>query len=304
MKGRRRIRPATGSRPTPVARRAAEWIPLPLGAHTLAESPRWNPEGSQLGWVDIAGCTLHTATRDDGAWSSPHVHKLLGRPTSLEPVPGTVDSWDVASSGRLVRLTLPGGRERGSLMVSPDFPRVRTNDTFRDPAGRVLVGLFTEDRASPAGGIVSIDPQLRSCRWVVGGMVTANGLGLDRTATRLYAVDTARGVVVRHHYDVRTGDVGPYVVIARHPGPGKLDGLLVLDDDTLLVAVWGEGALRRYDPDGGLLDVLPVPAARPTALASLAGPDGGLVLTTAADPDASKTGADAGGRLYWTRPPW
>jgi sugar lactone lactonase YvrE len=221
----------------------------------------------------------------------------------MEPVPGNATTWDVAAAGDLVRFDLTCGHEVTRIQVSDRFPDVRTNDTLRDPAGRVLVGLFTEDRASRHGGIVAADPQLGTVRTVVTGMVTANGLALNRAATRLYAVDTARGVLVRHHYDVRTGAVGPGVVLVRHHGPGKLDGLLVLDDDSLLVAVWDEGVLRRHDPEGQLLEVLRVPAARPTALAIVPAPHPGVVLTTAASTGGDHAGGPpTGGRLYWTEP--
>jgi sugar lactone lactonase YvrE len=53
------------------------------------------------------------------------------------------------------------------------------------------------------------------------------------------------------------------------------DGLTVDDEGGIWVALWGGGAVRRYDPDGPPLATVPLPVDRPTSCAF-----GGPNLTT------------------------
>ena len=92
-----------------------------------------------------------------------------------------------------------------------------------DHAGRLLVGLFTEDRVSARGGVVAVDLGKGSVAPVVQGYVTANGLAVSPDGEYLYAVDTARGTLRRHRLGPRRGDPGK--VLVDHGGPGVLDGI-------------------------------------------------------------------------------
>lgn len=292
----------------PAPRRTPSWRRLDLGDQLLPESPRWAPQTRTLGWVDIVAGTLAEATYcpRTRTWSSPRVRHLGGMPTSAEPVPDQPRAWDVVRDGRLHRL--PASQDTltdpGRLIVE-DFPAIRTNDTTRDPAGRLLAGLFTEDRTSPAGGVVSLQPPHGPLHHPVTGVVTANGIGLSGDGETLYLIDTARGHLLAFPYDTATGRAGAGTVRVQHEGPGKLDGLLVRPDETLLVAVWDEAAVHRYDPSGRLLEIYAAPASRPTALAALSTPAAGVVLTCAsttrgATPAPGSDQERPDGGLYYT----
>jgi sugar lactone lactonase YvrE len=186
------------------------------------------------------------------------------------------------------------------VSVSPDFPAVRTNDMTVDGAGRMLVGLFTEDRVSARGGVVAVDLVQGSVVPVATGYVTANGLAVTPDGDVLYAVDTARGSLRRHRLG-EAADGGAEVV--QYAGPGVLDGLALGPDGDLWVAVWDAGELHRYEASGRLRMTVAVPVARPSAvaIASLEGADH-LVVTTARSQRATDVplAPSPEGRLYAT----
>jgi sugar lactone lactonase YvrE len=271
------------------------WRELPLGDHVLSESPRWDAARRRLSWVDIVrGFVCWAARQDDGRWEAAHRFALPGLVTAAVPSP---EGWWVAIGSGVVEVS-PDGMAMGSEhRVSPDYPDVRTNDMVLDPAGRLVVSLFTEDRATPRGGLVRLDPATGTTSSVVRGVVTGNGIGFSPHGSQIYWVDTARGALCASNYDA-TGPVGASTVVVHEPGPGRLDGLVVDRSGDIWVAVWDAGQVRRYAPDGTVLMTLATPVARPSALALV---DGVLVITTARhhlDRVDGELAPDPAGRLY------
>jgi sugar lactone lactonase YvrE len=292
------------SSPRPVL---PDWVELPLGDHLLAECPRWDAARQRLSWVDILGGRLATARRRGGVWVDIE-HRAFGRvPTAAESLPDGALALAVDGTVCVVR---PDGAVTRRVAVCPDFPAVRTNDMTVDHAGRLLVGLFTEDRVSARGGVVAVDLGEGSVLPVVQDYVTANGLVVSPDGEHLYAVDTARGTLRRH----RLGNgVDAGRVLVEYGGPGVLDGITLGPDGDVWVAVWGAGVLHRYDPAGRLREVITVPVLRPSAVAVV--PLDGtaqLVVTTARSqraeaataqsqpPAREALGPSPEGRLYAT----
>ena len=238
-----------------------DWAELPVGDHLLAECPRWDGPRQRLSWVDVLGGTLATARRLDGVWVEVE-HRAFGRvPTAAEPLPDGALAVAVDGTVSVVR---PDGAVTQRVAVCPDFPAVRTNDMTVDHAGRLLVGLFTEDRVSARGGVVAVDLGDGSVAPVVQGYVTANGLAVSPDGEHLYAVDTARGTLRRH----RLGNgVDAGKVLVDYRGPGVLDGIALGPDGDVWVAIWGAGVVHRYDPTGRLREVATAPVRRPSAVA-------------------------------------
>lgn len=261
-----------------------DWVELPLGDHVLAECPRWDGPRQRLSWVDILGGTLATARRRGGVWVEVE-HCAFGRvPTAAEPLPDGALALAVDGTVCVVR---PDGAVTQRVAVTPDFPAVRTNDMTVDHAGRLLVGLFTEDRVSARGGVVAVDLEAGSVAPVVHGYVTTNGLAVTPDGEYLYAVDTARGTLSRH----RLGNgVDGGRVLVEYGGPGVLDGIALGPDGDVWVAVWDAGVLHRYDPAGRLRQVATAPVRRPSAVAVVPLAETvQLVVTTARSHTAAAT---------------
>ena len=271
------------------------WRELPLGDHVLAESPRWDAARRRLSWVDIVqGCVCWADLDGAGRWGSAQRFRMPELATAAVPSPR---GWWVAVGSGVVELSRDDASVGLEHMVSPDFPEVRTNDLALDPAGRLVVSLFTEDRVSPRAALVRLDPGSGVTTLLVSDVVTGNGIGFSPDGSRMYWVDTARGSLSAASYDP-SGSAGPATVIVREPGPGRLDGLVVDPAGEVWLAVWDAGELRRYAPDGTLRATLGTPVARPSALALV----GELLVVTTARRDLALVDGepppDPEGRLY------
>lgn len=283
------------------------WQELPLGDHLLAESPRWDASRQRLSWVDILGGTVASAHWLDGRWSDVERRRVGRVPTAAQPL---ADGTLAVAVDGAVCVIGQDGTTKQRVVVCSDFPAVRTNDMTLDRAGRLLVGLFTEDRVSPGGGVVAVDLTTGRVTPVLHGYVTANGLAVTPDGEALYAVDTARCTLTRHRllrHGNASGSTESGRILVQHKGPGVLDGIALGPDGDIWVAVWGAGELRRYSSAGRLLGVVAVPVARPSAVAVVpldAAPH--LVVTTArshppgTEEDGTALRPDLEGRLYTT----
>jgi len=271
------------------------WRELPLGEHVLAESPRWDATRRQLSWVDIVQrCVCWADLDGDGRWGP---SQRIRRPLLVTAaVPGP-RGWWVATGSGVVEVSPDGAAVGPEHPVSPDFPEVRTNDMALDPAGRLVVSLFTEDRVSPRAALVRLDPDSGVTTVLVGDVVTGNGIGFSPDGSRIYWVDTARGTLSAASYDPG-GSAGPSTVVVHEPAPGRLDGLVVDPSGDVWLAVWDAGEVRRYAPDGTLRATLATPVARPSAPALV----GDLLVVTTARRDLARIDGepppDPEGRLH------
>ncbi len=81
----------------------------------------------------------------------------------------------------------------------------------------------------------------------------SNGLAFSPDDSTLYSVDSVPGRVWRRDYDQVTGSTGERRLLLDLPDCTP-DGLTVDADGQLWLAIWGRGEVRRYTPDGALLD--------------------------------------------------
>jgi sugar lactone lactonase YvrE len=155
------------------------------------------------------------------------------------------------------------------------------NDGACDPAGRFLAGTMTREAEPGRGALYRYEPPGTAVP-VLTGIGVSNGLGWDAAGSALFFVDTLLRRADRLDYDVDTG-----AVAGRRPAfdlrgfPGLPDGLAIDAEDCVWVAFWRGGAVRRFTPDGRLLQAIAVPVDRTTSCC-LGGPDlRDLYVTTA-----------------------
>jgi sugar lactone lactonase YvrE len=96
----------------------------------------------------------------------------------------------------------------------------------------------------------------------------SNGLDWSPDATRLYYVDSVTQRIDAIAYDADRGRLGarePFAAIA--PEDGLPDGLTIDAEGGIWLALFGGGAIRRYQPDGALDVHVSLPVSHPTSLA-------------------------------------
>ncbi|WP_345751639.1 SMP-30/gluconolactonase/LRE family protein [Microbacterium rhizophilus] len=221
------------------------------------------------------------------------VDMLAGDVLSLDEATGTVSRLHVDSPvAALLRPRTAGGfvvaTERGFAgydardrreWVTPDLwdGPIRFNEGAVDPRGRLLAGQMAYAQTPGAASMWRLNVD-RSAERLFGGLTISNGLGFTADGTRAYFDDTATGRI--DVFDVEDGELGerrPFVTLPE--GVGGPDGLCVDAEDGVWVALYGGAAVRRYDADGALSEIVEVGAERVTSCA-LGGLDGTTLYIT------------------------
>jgi sugar lactone lactonase YvrE len=265
-------------------------------AFQLAEGPLWDAARGRLLWVDIEGGEVL-----EGALDGDRIEV-----TARHGFDGMVGAVAVASDGgllvaaqeHLVLQRADGSRVDGPRIV-PSGQRRRLNDGRTDPAGRYVVGTLPLEGESEAEELVRLEADGALTR-LDGDLKLSNGLAWTADGRRMYSVDTLRHTVFVRDYDPDTGDVGERAVhlLLDDELP---DGIALDADDHLWVAVFGAGQVRRFAPDGTLVDRLPVPAPHTTSV-GFAGDDlRTMVITTGRGDDEPARVFPESGRLFTTR---
>lgn len=244
-------------------------IRLELDSKSLnGESPRWSVAEQRLYWVDTREPALHAfdpLTKRDVAWE----------------MPSWVGCHVLTESGALVALRTglyEFQRKDASLhqlgLVPYDIRRFIFNDGGCDPAGRFLVGEMylplkpgdEKERAPNSAPLFRYSP---NGTWVdmAASTNTSNGLAWSPDGKTMYQSDTASKTIFAFDYDTEHGQCSHRRVFAqvetrdKHHGP---DGAAVDRDGFYLCAVFGEGCLLRFDPDGKLERRIDMPVQYPT----------------------------------------
>lgn len=214
----------------------------------------------------------------------------VGRLYFVDMLAGAVVEWDMSGPVRrhvvgdvaaVVRARARGGYvlavERGFGFASDDFSlfealppvfddqAIRMNDGGCDPQGRFYCGSMAYALTPNAGTLFRLNPDLGVER-VLDGVTISNGLQWSRDGSTVYYSDTATGRVDRFDFDGDTGAFSgrrPFVEV--ESANGAPDGFAIDEEDGLWVALWGGGAVHRYDSRGRLGEVVELPVPNVTA---------------------------------------
>lgn len=261
----------------------------PVGAE-LGEGALWSPGERAVWFVDILGCRLHRTvpgTDQRSSWHAPARPGFVVRLAGGGMLAGLADG--------LYRFD----PERGSFtLLSPVDVGTdnRLNDGTVGPDGCLWFCSKNEPETSASG---------RWYRWTGkgepvsfdGGYVVANGPAFSPDGRTAYHCDTAAGRILCRSV-TRAGEVGANREFATvDAADGYPDGLAVDAEGCLWVALYAGSGVRRYSPDGALLEEIGLPCRNVTKPA-FGGEDGRtLYLTTARSelPDEEPRAPLAGG---------
>jgi len=241
--------------------------------YVQAESPRWDARDGGLAWIDMATGGFHRGRLERGRVVPGPVVRVgaqIGAPVPLaEPGSG----WALAVDRAVVHVSDDGIVSPVALDVAAAGSYM--NDGGCDPSGRFWVGSQSMPRA-PHCALWSIDADGVATERL-GGVTVSNGLAFDDTGSTLYYIDTLP------HRSIEAFDVAPdgrlshRRTVCRVDG-GNPDGMTIDREGMLWVAVWDAAEVRRYSPEGALVETIELPATRPTAVVLV---DRLLVITTA-----------------------
>jgi sugar lactone lactonase YvrE len=150
--------------------------------------------------------------------------------------------------------------------LEAERPRNRLNDACIDKAGRLWFGTMDDDETAPNGALY--------CWHGTGApiahdqdFVISNGPAHSPDGRFMYHTDTVRRTIFRFEFSANGTLANKQPFIEIEDGAGFPDGTTIDAEGCLWVALWRGWAIRRYSPQGELLETISLPCANVTKLA-------------------------------------
>ncbi|WP_298251386.1 SMP-30/gluconolactonase/LRE family protein [uncultured Arthrobacter sp.] len=259
------------------------------------EGPYWDPRRGELLLVDMTeGDVL--VRHEDGSIDRHDVHPRLAG-----VVRGRV------SGGYVI------GVERGfvfadhTLTVLEQGPEAftdsaeRMNDGGCDTAGRFLCGSMGWEGGFGAGALYSLGTD-HAVSTVLTGVTVSNGLHFSPSGDTAFYSDTPTGRIDALAYDVGSGrftDRRTFAVVEQ--ALGMPDGMAIDAEGGIWTALYGGGAIARYDAAGRLSEHIPLPTTNVTACA-FGGEDLSTLYVTTTQENIPQGSEPSAGALFAVEP--
>jgi sugar lactone lactonase YvrE len=256
----------------------AEQFTAPSTFH--GEGPFWDAANGRLLLVDMLAGTV-VAVDEDG---DTRRHKLATVAAAIRARRG--GGYVLATENRFVLLG-PDLTEQKLLPPVFDDPLMRMNDGGCDPQGRFHCGTMAYDETPGAGTLYRLDPDA-SVHVTLREVTISNGLQWNRAGDTVFYADTPTGRVDSFTFDPASAAFTDRRTFTEISGGGLPDGMAIDEEDGIWVALWGGGAVHRYDRGGRLDLVIELPVSNVTACA-FGGPDLRTLFVT-----TSRQGLDPG----------
>ena len=244
----------------------------------LAEGPHWWAEKGVFLWVDIEASRV--GLFDPVARSN----RFLDLPSHVGAVvPMSDGELLVATAQGFVRLHPDSGVVSSLHDPEDDQPGNRFNDGKCDPWGRFWAGTMAYDFSPGAGSLWRLNNDF-SCSLQWQELTISNGLAWSLDRRFLYLIDSPTLTVMAFPLTSTGG-------LADHPTAcitipkdwdALPDGMCIDAEGKLWIALFGGGAVTRWDPqDGRLMQTVELPCRQVTSCC-FGGPDlDQLLITTA-----------------------
>ncbi len=242
---------------------------IPAGAE-LGESALWDDKHHLLYWVDIPAKKLHRYdpySGHDAVWDMPSEPGAVG----LRQAGGVVLA--LRAGFHIFDFTDPMPRRVAPLQGEPTTNRL--NDGRVDPAGRFWSGTVNEVDREASGALYCLDTKGRVEK-KIGGIACSNSLCWSPDGKTMYHADSFAWTIWAWDFDAATGAIANRRVFLDIPRDRAFsDGATVDAEGCLWAAHWGDGTVKRYDPEGKFMRAIEFPATNLTCPAF-----GGRDLTT------------------------
>jgi sugar lactone lactonase YvrE len=247
----------------------------------VAEGPLWDERRQQLVWTDIPDECVHFTDigsgKDRTVEVGTQVGCIVGRASGGYAL-GTAQEFWITDTDELAH-------PQAKFPIT-DNTLVRTNDGKCDAAGRFFAGTMGLDGQWGTAALYRLDPD-HSVNLVLAGVTCANGIGWTLDSRTMYYVDTPTYRIDAFDFDPASGTFSRRRIFARIEGGGRPDGLCVDSEGCLWVAIWLGWEVRRYAPDGRLLQRVKVPTAKASSC-TFAGPNLDVLCITSASSELTK----------------
>ena len=262
----------------------------------LGEGPVWVAKEQALYWLDIKGRKVFRRTEDGelSQWPTPF------RVGSIAP---RVSGGFIAGTDQgIAELDLSTGRLQ--ILFNPEeaLPSNRFNDGKVDRSGRFWAGTMDDQEWQASGTLYRFEPNLD---WVAidKDYKVTNGPAFSPDGRLMYHNDSARQVTYLFDLDEAGNATNRRTFLQFGEGDGYPDGITVDSEGCLWIAFWDGWCVRRFSPDGQLIQKIEIPVSRPTSCA-FGGPSVDRLYVTSAsvgiDETALRMEPNAGGLFMVT----
>ncbi len=244
----------------------------------VGEGAIWDARRQRLLWVDILGHLLFFYDPATGENRGINLLQAVGT-----VVPRAKGGVVVALHNGFARLDPETERMTPIADPEADLPGNRFNDGKCDPAGRLWAGTMAFDgmRDREQGALYCLDADGTVTR-KLGRVSISNGIVWSADARTMYFIDTVKNDVRAFDYDLETGSIANERVTVRNDGDGHFDGMTIDAEGMVWIALFGGGAVKRYDPETGQhLATIELPVTCVTSCA-FGGPDLDQLYVTSA----------------------
>jgi D-xylonolactonase len=227
----------------------------------LGEGPFWSATENALWFVDIFARQIHRFKPDiaDGkSWLAPAKVSFV--------LPEVRGSFLVGLPGAVARFDPINGEFETVARVEQAYPKNRLNDACIDPEGRLWFGTMDEQGQSKSAAFYRWGNEKAPIQ-VDSGYCISNGPAFSPDGRSFYATDTLAKVI----YRFAVSDDGQLrqktLFIQFRPEDGFPDGTTIDSEGCLWVAFYGGWSVRRFSPDGKLIQEVKLPCANVTKVA-------------------------------------
>lgn len=245
-----------------------------LGA-PLGEGPVWVERDAALWFVDIKGHKIHRfdpASGEKRSWDAPDQVGFVA------PVEG--GGFIAGLKTGLAKFDPDSGSFTPLVDPEPDYPNNRLNDATVDAQGRLWFGTMDDAEEAATGAIYHLAEDGR-CVASSPNVSITNGPAVSPDGKTLYHVDTLGGYIYACDLtaDGSLSNRREFAVIPNEEG--YPDGPVVDSEGYLWIGLYKGSSVRRYAPDGELIEIIPFPVDAITKIA-FGGPDLKTVFATTA----------------------
>lgn len=219
----------------------------------LGEGPGYDPRTNTAWWFDIPARKLFTRVLTEG------VTACHGLPLAASAMAVTDDGRQllVAEDGLYFRDPASGAMTL-HLPLEADKPNTRSNDARVHPSGAFWIGTMGWDSAKGAGAWYHyFRGELRQL-W--SGVSIPNAACFAPDGSEAFFCDTPTGRIMRVPTNPADGlpTSAPRPFLEGLKGP---DGAVTDASGNIWVALWGQGRVDGFSPDGQLIGQIKLPAA-------------------------------------------
>lgn len=227
---------------------------------SLGEGPAWDESRELLIWVDITNRRVHQWNPATGRDEVIAVDRFVGA-----AVPWKRGHIALAVADGFGDLDSTTGSFAMLGPLTPTDKPSRMNDAKCDGAGRYWGGTIALDLSPGAGKLYRLDLE-GSVDVMLDGLHISNGLGWSPDNRVMYLIDSFAYTLYAFDFDLESGSIADRRPLIEVPeADGVMDGMTVDGEGCLWVAIFGGSEVRRYKPDGELIDRIAMPVTHPTS---------------------------------------